>query len=137
MGSGQHEITTCWQFAPGRVDIDLDSFSVHATDARGPRLEIRPLLGELKPDIELFGGLTSPLRGWVSVGGRDLPALSCRYRVITELPVTLLWLLFPYPGMPPSRPEAIVLREHPSAFVVAVGWDNGTQDYIDVTTLLR
>jgi len=97
-GAGVHEITVCWQFAPGRVDIDLKTYASFFSDPRGPGLEIAPVLGLYDVVVEMATGSIRPPRGWVSMSGADFPATTCRYTVAAELPMTLVWLLVPFVG---------------------------------------
>ncbi|MGB6068663.1 MAG: alginate lyase family protein [Desulfomonilaceae bacterium] len=95
-GSGEHEISACWQFYPGRVEVDIKTLAARCVDARGPGFELMPLLADNRADIEISTGLLSPPRGWVSLNGSDVPATSCIYRMKTFLPITLIWLLLPF-----------------------------------------
>lgn len=95
LGSGDHEVTACWQFCPGRVDINTDNLAARFSDKRGTALELLPLLDTKNVSVERATGSVHPLMGWVSLNGADVPAPACRYRVTTPLPVTLIWALFP------------------------------------------
>ncbi len=94
-GGGEHEISTCWQFYPSRVEVDIKTLTARCVDARGPQFEVLPLLGSSRADVEISTGLLSPPRGWVSLNGSDVPGTSCIYLVSATLPVTLVWLLLP------------------------------------------
>ncbi len=97
-GTGSLEVTTCWQFVPGRVEIDHKTCVARFIDARGPDFLLVPLLGALPFQTEIATGLTVPPRGWVSVHGTDLPATSCRYTVAVPGAAVLTWLLVPVFG---------------------------------------
>ena len=101
-GRGTHEITVCWQFFPGRVEVDLETLVARCVDIRGPRFEIVPLQGGLDMQVEYSAGLLNPPRGWVSLGGADYPAPNVRYSIAAELPIQIAWLLLPYAGRPVS-----------------------------------
>lgn len=96
LGTADHETTTCWQFMPGRVEMDLKNFAPRFIDAQGPCFQIIPLLGTSDFTVEIATGMIKPSRGWVSVGGADLPATTCRYSVRGLANSTAIWLLLPY-----------------------------------------
>ncbi len=98
LGSGEHEVTACWQFFPGRQEIDLKTYAVRCMDARGPMFELWPISAKKDPEIEVYTGATHPPRGWISINGADYPATNCRFNYATPLPFTMLWLLLPYRG---------------------------------------
>src|SRR5271157_604755 len=101
-GEGEHEISACWQFFPGRVEVDIKTLTARCEDARGPRFELVPLSGSDGADVEISTGMLSPPRGWVSLNGSDVPGTSCIYLVKATLPVTLVWLLLPVDKGPAS-----------------------------------
>ncbi len=105
-GEGEHEISACWQFFPGRVEVDIKTLTAKCVDARGPGFEVLPLLGSNRADVEISTGLLSPARGWVSLNGSDVPGTSCIYLVKATLPVTLVWLLLPVDKGPISGVQA-------------------------------
>ncbi len=106
-GEGEHELSACWQFFPGRVEVDIKTLTARCEDARGPGFEVLPLLGSNRADVEISTGLLSPPRGWVSLNGSDVPGTSCIYLVKATLPVTLVWLLLPVDKGTVSRVKAI------------------------------
>ncbi|MFH1116911.1 MAG: alginate lyase family protein [Pseudomonadota bacterium] len=97
-GTGSPDVTTCWQFVPGRVDIDHKTCTARFIDARGTGLLVIPLFGTLPYQMEIATGLTVPPRGWISAHGTDLPATSLRYTVEVPMSTTLSWLLIPVFG---------------------------------------
>ncbi len=97
-GQGEHEISTCWQFFPGRVELDIETLAARTMDTRGSNLALVPIMAEESPEIEVFTGSLHPPRGWVSVEGSDLPATLCIYRITSRLPVTVVWLMSPLQG---------------------------------------
>jgi hypothetical protein len=105
-GEGEHEISACWQFFPGRVEVDIKTLTAKCVDARGPGFEVIPLLGSNRADVEISTGLLSPARGWVSLNGSDVPGTNCIYLVKATLPVTLVWLLLPVDKGPVSGVQA-------------------------------
>ncbi len=94
-GEGEHEISTCWQFAPGRCEPDADSLAMRCFGPAETGFDLVPCLGSLKPNLRCRTGSLNPVSGWVSIQGDDVPALSCEYKMNTLLPVTLLWLMLP------------------------------------------
>jgi hypothetical protein len=98
IGSGEHEVTACWQFSPGRVEMDIETLGVRCVDARGPGLVLIPLVGPRSVEIEQFTGASDPPRGWISLNGTDVPAPHLRYHVSCPLPVSLFWSLLPVSG---------------------------------------
>lgn len=133
-GEGEHEITVCWQFAPGRVDMDLNTFGARFVDLRGANFEIIPLYGSNRPEIEVFTGSFRPPRGWVSVHGADMPATSCAYHFTAELPVTLVWILMPFSAGPACGVEARrVDNNADSSTIVEIVFPDGRVDEIDLS----
>jgi hypothetical protein len=105
-GLGKHEITACWQFAPGRVETCITTYASRYMDARGDYFELIPLQGQTPVEIEVSTGSLHPPRGWVSVGGTDQPATRCAYTVRTSLPICLVWLIVPTLGKPKHEVKA-------------------------------
>jgi hypothetical protein len=95
IGSGEHEVTACWQFSPGRIEMDIETLGVRCVDARGPGFVLIPLVGPRPIEIEQFTGASDPPRGWISLNGTDIPAPHLRYHVSCPLPVSLFWALLP------------------------------------------
>ncbi|HMK37084.1 MAG TPA: alginate lyase family protein [Desulfomonilaceae bacterium] len=124
-GIGEHEISVCWQFAPGRVEMDLSTFGARFFDMNGASLEIIPLLDSHRPEIEVFTGSFRPPRGWVSVNGLDMPATSCAYHFNAKLPIGLVWLLMPFSGGPACGVEAKLAREETGSSAVEVRFPDG------------
>jgi len=96
LGDGTHEVTCCWQFAPGRVEIDVETLVVMCADFRGSRFDLIPLAGPSVLGAELAAGMLSPPRGWVSLAGTDVPAPGLRFTTGAALPCCLIWVLLPY-----------------------------------------
>lgn len=99
-GSGDGEIKTAWQFAPGRVEIDIETFSAVSVEQRGPHFAVIPLTGKPGPEIEVYTGSHKPARGWVSVRGKDVPASYVLYTLPATLPWVMIWVLIPFTGRP-------------------------------------
>jgi hypothetical protein len=98
-GTGEHELTVCWQFAAGRVEVLPGTLSATVIDARGSGFELLPVIsGSI--EMETFTGSLCPVRGWVSMEGRDMPAFAYQYRIRGPLPITQEWLLVPFSGRP-------------------------------------
>jgi hypothetical protein len=131
-GTGEHEITVCWQFAPGRVEMDLETFGARFVDLSGPSFEIIPLLGSNRPEIEVFTGSFRPPRGWVSTSGTDIPATSCAYNFAAKLPITLAWLLIPYSGGPPCGVQAKRINNADGSLAVEVVFPEGWTDRFEL-----
>jgi hypothetical protein len=131
-GTGEHEITVCWQFAPGRVEMDLKTFGARFVDLRGPSFEIIPLPGSNRAEIEVFTGSFRPPRGWVSENGTDMPATSCAYNFTAELPMTLVWLLIPFSGGPTCGVQAKRLDNADGSVTVEVVSPDGEKDLFDL-----
>ncbi len=98
IGSGEHAVAACWQFSPGRIELEIETLGVRCVDARGPGLVLIPLVGPLPLEIEEFTGASDPPRGWISLNGTDVPAPHLRYHVSCPLPVSLFWALLPVSG---------------------------------------
>jgi hypothetical protein len=129
-GTGEHEITVCWQFAPGRAEMDLKTFGARFVDLRGPSFEIIPLPGSNRAEIEVFTGSFRPPRGWVSENGTDMPAISCAYNFTAKLPITLVWLLIPFSGGPTCRVQANRLDNADGSVTVEVACQDGQVDRV-------
>ncbi|MBI5251563.1 MAG: alginate lyase family protein [Desulfomonile tiedjei] len=111
-GEGEHEIRVCWQFAPGLCKPGTESLVVQCFDPGGSGFELIPCFGDARPAFRWRTGSLNPVAGWVSMQGRDVPALSCDYTLKERLPVTQLWLLWPFAGISNvQRLERITTRE--------------------------
>jgi hypothetical protein len=132
-GEGRHEITVCWQFAPGRVEMDLNTFGARFVDLQGANLEIIPLYGETRPEIEVFTGSFRPPRGWVSVHGSDMPATSCAYHFSAQLPLSLVWILAPFSVGPTCGIEARRAENPDGSIAVELTLSDGQMERIDLT----
>ncbi len=127
-GDGSHEITACWQFFPGQVEIDGHTQSTVWTDAAGAGLELIPLLGKEEWRVETTTGSQHPPRGWVSMNGRDVPATACQYAVRANLPITMFWLLLPFPAEACSGVKATRTDKEEGGVVVEITRPDGAQD---------
>jgi hypothetical protein len=132
-GQGTHDVTTCWQFTPERVEIDIRTLAVRRLDAAGPRFDLIPLAGPHSLEVEQFTGAMTPPRGWVSRGGRDLPAPYFRYGLRGFLPVTIVWVLFPFSGRPTSGIQAVRTDQPPDQVIVEIAFPSGRRDVISMS----
>lgn len=131
-GSGQHEITGCWQFAPGRVESYTKNFASRYVDGRGDYLELIPLPGQTPVEMEVSTGSLQPPRGWVSLEGTDQPATRCAYTVRTSLPVCLMWVIVPILGKPKREVKA-ARREVTSGVEIEIILPDGHRDEINLS----
>jgi hypothetical protein len=129
-GSGQHEITGCWQFAPGRVETYMKNFGSRYVDGRGDYLELIPLPGQTPVEIEVTTGSLHPPRGWVSLGGTDQPATRCAYTARTSLPTCLVWVIVPILGKP-KREVIAERREVTNGVKIEIILPDGHRDEIN------
>jgi hypothetical protein len=130
-GRGEHNINVCWQFAPGRCEPDPESLTVRCWDPRGSGLVVIPSFGRLKATLRCVTGSLKPVSGWVSVHGSDVPAPFCEYRVKVHLPVTLLWLLWPFTGIP--NPPPVVQRDvNDNAVTLDVSFADGSHHSLEL-----
>ncbi len=129
-GKGEHELTACWQFLPGRVEIDIETYVVLFKDARGPGFQLTPLLGPCSPEIEIYTGSRKPPRGWVSINGTDLPGAGFRFTVSGKLPAAMVWALIPVSGGPVSGVEAHRLEAEDGAIALDLRFREDHRDLI-------
>lgn len=127
-GDGSHDVTACWQFAPGRVEIDLRSLTVRCADARGPSFEVIPLAGPSVLDVEMATGVLFPPRGWVSIDAVDVPAAGLRFSATADLPLCLIWLLMPYCGGRSSGVRAARTDCADGRVCVEIAWEFGQEE---------
>ena len=106
MGQGTHELAACWQFFPGRVEIDDETQAAVCVDVNGARFQLIPLLGSVHFEVGRFTGSIRPYAGWVSIEGSDLPGTSCVYTITGPLPMIMVWAMVPFCGRPFSKIEA-------------------------------
>ena len=128
-GSGEHEISACWQFFPGRVETDIKTLASRYVDARGTSFELMPLQGQSPVQIEMFTGSLHPPRGWVSLRGTDQPGARCVYTIRATLPTCLIWLLLPFSRRQGSKIEASRQDVH-GEIQIKVAFPDGYQDVI-------
>ncbi|MCA1959987.1 MAG: heparinase II/III family protein [Desulfomonile sp.] len=130
LGGGTHEVTCCWQFAPGRVEIDVKSLVVTCMDARGARFRLMPLAGPHVLGVELATGMLSPPRGWVSLGGADIPAPGLRFIADAPLPCCLVWVLMPCSGGGDSEVHAARTDAADGRVAVEIARETGSTERI-------
>jgi hypothetical protein len=94
-GSGTAELTTCWHFAPGVVELDPDHLIAHCHDQRAPGFTVQALTPSPPVLMETATGSIDPPRGWVSCGGTDVPAPAVFCITQGRLPRWSVWGLFP------------------------------------------
>jgi len=128
-GSGEHEISACWQFFPGRVETDIKTLASRYVDPRGACFELIPLQGQVPVEIEVFTGSLHPPRGWVSVSGADQPGARCVYTIRATLPICLIWLLLPFSGRRGSRIKAS-RQEVKGGVEIEIAFHEGYKDVI-------
>ncbi len=128
-GTGNLEVTACWQFVPGQVEINHKTCVARFIDARGPGLLVVPLTGTLPYQVEMATGLTIPPRGWISSHGTDLPATSLRYAADISTSATLAWLLIPVFGKTADSINAS-RRDEDDTVRVEVAFENKFTDRI-------
>jgi hypothetical protein len=129
-GEGEHEVTACWQFAPGRVEMDLKTYAARCVNEHGPRFELMPVLDSVMPEIQVFIGAFDPPRGWVSKDGADLPATTVMYSVRGRLPLVLRWLLVPFSGSQASGVQALCVDEDADGPEIEVSFPDGRVDRV-------
>lgn len=135
LGIGEHEVTTCWQFFPGLVDVDINTYRATCLDARGPRFELIPAYGLRNLELEIHTGSLGPARGWVSLDGADFPASLLRYSIRRDLPVCLIWMLFPFSGRPASGVEISEEETHDDMISLEITFPQGRKDHITMPIL--
>lgn len=125
------EVSVNWQFSPGRVEMDPATSAAIYRDARGPGLKLVPLLGR-GFHVEIAMGATVPPRGWVSLNGMDMPALSFRYIIPTVTHATLAWALVPFAGPPSSEIQALRLDRSDLSLRIEIALSRGYRDEADL-----
>ncbi len=134
IGSGEHELTGCWQFFPGRVETDINTLTARYVDARGAGFELIPLLGKVSVEMEVSTASLHPPRGWVSVNGSDQPATRCAYTLRTQLPVSLAWLMLPVAGQKASKVRAS-RHEAENGLSIEIVFPQSHEDFIQIREL--
>lgn len=129
-GDGSHEITACWQFFPGLVDVDIKTHAAVCVDARGPGFQLVPLAGRQDVHMEILTGSLCPPRGWVSMNGTDLQATACRYSVRAVLPMTMIWVLVPFSGRSQSGITVQRTDGERGDIVVEIALQDGSRDIL-------
>lgn len=133
-GTGGHELTWCWQFFPGRVEVDRNDLALRCVDLRGPGFEVIPLRDREGMEIDLQAGSLSPCRGWVSMGGRDVPAFTCRYAISASLPHKQAWVLMPHSRGQVSGVHASLKEEEDGTLTFEVSFPEGSTDLITLAS---
>ncbi|MFH1057521.1 MAG: heparinase II/III family protein [Pseudomonadota bacterium] len=125
-GRGTRRAAVHWQFAPGDLALSPDGRQARLAAADGPVGWLVYLGPGPTPEVEQREGQLDPPGGWVAAAGRDAPAASLIYRINADLPLTMVWLL--WPGA--AAPDAILSAcEAPSGALslrinqVDGGWD--------------
>lgn len=126
------EMTACWQFRPGRVELDPATSAALFLDASGPGLKLLPLLGTDNFRIETATGLLTPPRGWVSMKGSDLPAPSLTYTWATKPAAHFVWLLLPFSGRPASKIHASRLDREDHSIQLEITFPAGYTDRLSI-----
>jgi hypothetical protein len=98
-GTGEHTLTTCWQFFPGNIDIDPHTSTIRFVNREGRGIVLIPDTGDHCCEILSCIGNPDPPCGWVSVDGKDMPAWNVRFSVRARLPVSCAWKIYPDPGI--------------------------------------
>jgi hypothetical protein len=135
LGQGELEATTCWQFFPGFVDVDIETYRATCVDARGPRFEMIPVHGFHNVELEIHTGSLRPARGWVCLQGADFPAPHLEYTVRAELPVSRIWMLLPFSGRPFSGIKVRTQETEDRMLTLEIGFPQGRVDLITMPRL--
>lgn len=130
IGAVDHEVTTCWQFYPGRIEMELKTFAATFADARGPGIKIIPLLSPSDFEVEMATALLSPARGWVSINGSDMPATMVMYTSRSPGRSILVWVLAPFRTLPGSSIQATRQDGPDESLTVEVVFPEGARDLI-------
>ncbi|MFH1136210.1 MAG: alginate lyase family protein [Pseudomonadota bacterium] len=85
----------CWQFAPGKTEVDLQTGIVKTAAENSGSLRLLPLPGTNRLEVDAVSGRVEPPRGWASVAGLDVPATNVRYAARVTASLSLIWLLVP------------------------------------------
>ena len=93
-GPEQVRLRIGWQLALDKADIDFNSQIIQMARS-GSSLALVPLPGPHRPDFESTCGQKQPPGGWVSVNGKDIPAIHAYYSLKASPPLGLAWLLYP------------------------------------------
>ncbi len=95
VGSGNHRVTVCWQFAPGRVTYNPETGRACFENGRGTSVTLTLSPGDHQPGAVLSQGDLHPPCGWVSIQGRDIPAAHLQYFFDAVLPLSIVWEIRP------------------------------------------
>ncbi len=130
-GEKSHEVSVCWQFSPGRVEVVEKTGVICFVESSGVRLMLVSLPGRIGAAIEKSTGVAStPPSGWASFKGRDVPAPHVRFRLESPLPLSLVWLLFPCADGPVSRLRANRSDEDGGVIRLEVIFPGGRKDFL-------
>jgi hypothetical protein len=95
IGTGIHSLTACWQFSPGKVEMDPGTLIIRSVNRKKKGLILIPYAGFHRAGALSFKGNLNPPCGWVSINGKDIPASHFRFSVRALLPITLDWIVCP------------------------------------------
>jgi len=100
VGTGAHQLTSRWQFAPGELERAGQSGLTFATKSAGGNLAICPPAELARSWVaKVPTGSRDPMGGWVSLTyGKVEPAPQLCYDVQTSLPASLEYVLVPFAG---------------------------------------
>lgn len=133
-GTGIHRITTCWQFFPGRVEVEMSGLIARCTDARESGFELIPLHRPHETRVDQFVGALNPPAGWVSIDGRDHPGTALRYELTAALPLAIIWVLLPFRGRVGSGVDATRLDRNAGEICIRLLFSGGAANLISMVT---
>ncbi|WP_028324046.1 heparinase II/III family protein [Desulfatirhabdium butyrativorans] len=113
-GQGTADVCVCWQFAPGDVVLDEETWIIRKATSKGRGMALIPVWDVSLNDLQRSEGDSDPPGGWVSIDGRDVRASRFVYRFCGNLPLILHWILYPLKNMHAPIPRS---------FPVPSGWD--------------
>jgi hypothetical protein len=134
LGNGEHEIATCWQFSPARLEVDQGTGRTRIVDPRGPQFELIPVRWSNDWHIDALVGSSSPVTGWTSVGGRDVPSFSVVYRTRVQVPFVQEWILFPVRGRPHAGIEVVRSDGPGESTDLRISFPDGRRDLVTLGT---
>lgn len=125
-GRGERLVQVRWQFAPGALRLEPGGRTARLSGPEGLVGGLTALGPGPAPDATLLEGVLDPPGGWAAVSGRDAPAACLVHALRAELPLTLVWLLWPGP----AAPECLVLAagDAPGAVRLELSLPGGVRD---------